>query len=136
MLRLEFDQAAVSVNRGLCSRVGLRARLLVTGLGVLNLHALRFDQRIRRHQLQIGPGDGEDDLFPCMTGVKVGGIRRLPGGTIVVERGEIHQALLQRSAHVVIVERARSGRKIEAGDAREESRVEALDGQIDLRGIL
>jgi len=50
----------------------------------------------------------------CLAGVKVGGVGRLPGGTIIVERGEVHQVLLERPAHIVIVERPHGGGEVEA----------------------
>src|SRR5581483_5465339 len=99
--------------------------LLVRGLRGRDLRASGFHPRGGGDDLEIPAGDGEHDQVARVLGVHAGGSGVLARGAVVVEAGEVEDALAGAGADVEVVERADDLRN--AGKATKAER-----GEVDL----
>jgi hypothetical protein len=104
LLALQFDQGARDIDAGVGAGFFTNFGLMIDGLRVLHLSALRSDPRIGGDGLQIRAGDGQDHHFAGIAGRQVGSALALLAGVPVAARHRIVDGLAQIAEQLRILE--------------------------------
>ena len=132
LLALQFDQGACDIDASVGSGFFANFRLMVDGLRILHLSALRSDAGIDSDGLQIGTGHRQDHQLAGIAGRKVGRALALLAGVPVAASHRIPDRLAQISEQLRVLKGTNHGGNGEA-DARRDVELKSECREIDLR---
>ena len=132
LLALQFDQGARDIDASVGAGFFTNFRLMIDGLRVLHLSALRSDAGIDGDGLEIRSGDRQDHHFAGIAGRQVGSALALLAGVPVAACHRIPDRLAQIAEQLRVLERADHGGDGEA-EAGRHVELESERREIDLR---
>ena len=135
LIQQHLDAAAIDVDLRDLAKLQAPNVLLIKGVGSRELGARRLHPRAGGNHLKIGAGNRENHQILRILGGKVAGAHQLPGGTIIVDRREIGDALREPPAHIQNIERSDHVRQREPGKTEVETDGSQIEGLLRVSDI-